>query len=339
MSKLTGFVLGVWAAGLVTACGGDEGTGTPGASGASSSGGAGPGTTGTGGSSSTAKGGGSSVSSGGSTISGGGITGKGGAVGSGGASVTTGGSGGTSVSSGGSGGASGDACQTTCQKFVAAKCGDLADLMCSTACQTPTTCVPETAAYYDCAASHGTVACDAMMKSALSGCDSESKTLGLCTLCEPATDDTACGTCNKGSCCPQFKAYASASDIDGFDACVSADTCTTQACVDACIAMYPAAGKAYNAAVACQAASCGEQCYCAAGDQDTACATCLKTNCCDLVVPYLTASDGPQFAACIDPCTDQACVDDCAGQFPIAGAAYDALGSQCAATTCVTDCG
>jgi hypothetical protein len=50
--------------------------------------------------------------------------------------------------------------------------------------------------------------------------------------------------------------------------------------------MYPAAGKAYNAAVACQGKFCGERCFCAADPQDTACATCLKSNCCDLVRSY-----------------------------------------------------
>ena len=237
----------------------------------------------------------------------------------------------------------GGLCQTACQKIKALNCGDITSC---DACTSNGGCAAEADAYFGCLASKATLSCDTQaMATQVSGCDVETRSYGLCSLCTVSASDDTCGTCTKGACCTELKAYGGASDASGFDSCVK--PCTTQACVDQCATMYPNAGAAYKSAVACQTKGCATNCFCSADAADPACVTCLKTNCCDLYAAYASASDASVFSGCVDgtgsaggaACTDQACVDACAAASPVAGAAYDALVNNCAATKCVDDCG
>jgi hypothetical protein len=124
-------------------------------------------------------------------------------------------------------------------------------------------------------------------------------------------------------------------DVNVFDACVT--PCEDQACVDACTAASPIAGAAYAAIGECQLDSCGEECICEAATDDSTCLACAKSTCCSDLVPYAAADDVEGFAGCIEPCADQACVDDCGPQFPNAGNAYNTL-LDCLAGSCLDAC-
>jgi hypothetical protein len=114
--------------------------------------------------------------------------------------------------------------------------------------------------------------------------------------------------------------------------------CTTEACVDDCITRFPTAGAAYASARSCQYTTCGMECVCAAASQDSTCTACAKARCCTDYIAY-NASDGASvFAACIVPCTTQACIDTCGTANPAAGAAYRTL-STCLTASCRTECG
>jgi hypothetical protein len=252
-------------------------------------------------------------------------------------------SGGTTATGGSSGGASGGAtggggaCRPACEKVAAANCGDVKTTTCAS-CVTPTTCTSEVTAYFSCVANKATVTCDTTaMSSQVEGCDAESAAYGTCAACETSADDSACSSCTKSTCCTEVKAYTSSSDAIDFENCLS--PCADQACVDTCSTMYPNAGKAYAAAVACQTKSCTNDCVCGAQADDSTCSTCLKTNCCDLYAAYATSSDGAAFEECGQACDDQDCIDACAAASPIAGAAYNDLTMNCVQTTCVNDCG
>jgi hypothetical protein len=243
--------------------------------------------------------------------------------------------------SGGTGGTGGaNSCQTACQKVVNANCGDVAASACASSCGPVASCASELESYYSCISSKATVTCDATT-SLVAGCDAEDKGLNVCSVCQPAAGDDACDTCTETSCCTQLKAYVSASDVESFYACISAPTCTTQACVDTCVSTFPVAGKAYGAAITCQGTSCVKGCVCAAFADDSPCVSCVKAGCCDLFARLSTASDNVAFNTCLGACanTDVACFDDCVAKSPVSGAAYNALDSSCLQTTCATACG
>jgi hypothetical protein len=67
-----------------------------------------------------------------------------------------------------------------------------------------------------------------MMTTTLTGCDAESKTFGIGTLCEPATDDTACGTCTRALHECQSPTPPRRTSIGSTPACRT-EPCTTQA--------------------------------------------------------------------------------------------------------------
>jgi hypothetical protein len=87
-----------------------------------------------------------------------------------------------------------------------------------------------------------------------------------------------------------------------------------------------ATGQPYQACVAC-----------APVEGETACDICLRSNCCSALQDYYGAADVYDFSDCSNPCADQGCLDDCAAEFPTAGAAYDAA-IGCGETSCADDC-
>lgn len=347
MTRICSFLLGAAAAVTLSACGSDERTGTLGSGGASSGQG-GSSTTGTGGETATGMGGGSVNSTGGNASNTGGsanntgggantATGGASSAGTGGKSTGTGGS---VIATGGAGGAANN-CQAGCQKLKAASCGDLATANCGTNCTAFGICANEADAYFGCVASTGVLSCEAT-DTLVAGCDSSGNALNLCAVCLPPANPTACGTCTQGACCPELRAYSTASDVESFDACISADTCTTQACFDSCAAMSPNAAKAYDAATTCQNKSCVKDCLCAAGANDEACLTCVKTSCCTAFGGYINAADSMAFDTCLGACaaTDTACGDACATSYPAAAEAFDSLATSCLVdgTACATAC-
>jgi hypothetical protein len=77
-------------------------------------------------------------------------------------------------------------------------------------------------------------------------------------MCEAATDDTTCDTCNKTSCCSEWVDYSLTPDVEGFVECAS--VCADQPCVDACVAQFPSAGAAYGTWSDCLYTSCYDEC-------------------------------------------------------------------------------
>lgn len=333
MTRICSFLLGAMAAVTLSACGSDESTGTK------STGGTGGGSaTGGGGGNASSTGGASTGTGGASTSTGGASTSMGGAsTGTGGKSTGTGGS---ATATGGTGGAANN-CQAGCQKLKAAGCADLASASCTANCSAFGICAKEADTYFGCVASTGVASCE-VSDTLVAGCDPSADALNLCAVCLPSADPGACETCTLGGCCSELRAYSTASDVEAFDACISATTCTTQACFDGCAATSPNAAKAYDAATTCQNKSCVQDCVCAASTGDSACLTCAKTNCCAAFGAYVNATDSLVFDNCLGDCaaTDTACANLCATSYPAAAAAFDALGTSCLAegTMCATAC-
>ena len=107
--------------------------------------------------------------------------------------------------------------------------------------------------------------------------------------------------------------------------------------MNTCTAASPLAGAAYAAVGDCQIGSCDEECVCQASSDDTLCVACLKVGCCAELVPYSTAPNIAEFAACIEPCVDQACFDACVTEYPETGEAYNTV-IGCAESACLTEC-
>jgi hypothetical protein len=121
-----------------------------------------------------------------------------------------------------------------------------------------------------------------------------------------------------------------------FNGC--AGGCTTEGCVDDCIARFPTAGAAYASARSCQYTTCGMECVCAAASQDSTCTACAKQRCCTDYIAYNAAEGASEFSACVAPCSTQACIDACGATNPMAGAAYRTL-NTCLTASCRTECG
>jgi hypothetical protein len=290
-------------------------------------------------------GGGSGGSSGASTAGTSGASPATGGAGTSGAS--SGGAGASGASTGGAatGGAStggtgpgSPGCESACARIVAAACGTTTQAECVEGCDSlSTACAAEVPAYTECVSNPANaITCDTTaMAAEVAGCDDVIQDLNVCGICIPATGDMACGMCSRSTCCDELQTYVGSSDIQVFDACVT--PCMDQACVDTCTAASPVAGAAYTALGDCQIGSCGEECICEASADDTTCIACLKVGCCADLVPYAAAPDVADFAVCIEPCADQACIDGCITDFPEAGNAYSTL-ITCAEGACLTEC-
>jgi hypothetical protein len=70
---------------------------------------------------------------------------------------------------------------------------------------------------------------------------------------------------------------------------------------------------------------------------DGTCATCTRSTCCTELETYVGAADSAAFDTCIEPCVDQACVDACAAASPVAGAAFESVGT-CQNDSCAEPC-
>jgi hypothetical protein len=210
----------------------------------------------------------------------------------------------------------------------------------TTACVTQcngllTTCPDETPAYLACVAdpSNSVTCVDA--SPAVAGCDATSRAVGACLVCEPRPDDNACGKCSRSTCCDQLQAYVSSADAADFEPCL--DNCADQACADECAAQFPTAAAKFAEFNACQEDSCTGPCVCQSGADDTPCLACGKQNCCAQFAKYISSDDVDAFTTCAQTCADEACVEACAADSPIAGAARLAY-VECASGACATEC-
>jgi hypothetical protein len=128
------------------------------------------------------------------------------------------------------------------------------------------------------------------------------------------------------SCCDEVKACAADAACN---ACLTGggtncDTNTLATAVDTCWET--------NCTAACTVT--GE---CTLQFTAAACTDCMNAKC---EAQCITASDDPaigDYLDCIQPCTEQACVDTCDGQYPSVAAAVAAL-DACLADQCETEC-
>jgi hypothetical protein len=150
-----------------------------------------------------------------------------------------------------------EAADTTCQTCTKSSCCEpLGDYNLAPDAQTFFTCASPctTAECFDACVAMYPVAGAAITE--LIDCQN-----GSCSepcICEASADDTECQACNKTSCCSVFVDYSLASDVAEFEEC--AIPCTTQACLDGCIAQFPNAGAAYGPWSECLDTSCLDEC-------------------------------------------------------------------------------
>lgn len=142
----------------------------------------------------------------------------------------------------------------------------------------------------------------------------ESDSCGSECYCAAGDADSECVACEKANCCDEVIALNAAGTQDAFDAAV--------ADLNDC---GPFGG-------------CQTECICGAADTDDACLACAKTNCCDELIAYNTASDVNDYIDCAGACTDQACADDCLANAPVTQAAYEALDACAGQDACATEC-
>ena len=296
-------------------------------------------TSGTGGSSGSSTGGSSTggSSEGGSTT-GGTATGGSSEGGSSEGGSATGGSttGGNTTGGSSTGGSSGGVCGPYCDRLVGAMCATVTETSCLASCNgISADCPTELEALSACVANPANSVMCVSGQVTVQGCDAPLEAADRCLVCVPETADTGCDTCTKTTCCDTLGDYNVAPDGAAFFTCAS--PCTTEACFDACVAMYPIAGNALVALAECQDGSCAEPCICEAAPDDTVCNACNKTSCCSSYVDYLQSTNFAEFDACALPCTTNACIDACTSQYPRAGAAY-AVWSYCLYASCYDAC-
>jgi len=77
-------------------------------------------------------------------------------------------------------------------------------------------------------------------------------------VCAPAPGDTACDTCAQSSCCVELRAFSSAPNAGAFVACI--EPCSTDACLDRCVNLYPGAATPFVLALGCLEQNCSIQC-------------------------------------------------------------------------------
>ncbi len=251
-----------------------------------------------------------------------------------GGNATGGGAGRGGTSTGGSAGAAD--CGAYCTKIVAAMCSTATQNACLADCDAATSdCAAETAPALACVVDPAkTIMCQSGAPS-ITGCDAQLDAWNRCLVCAPATDDVACQTCSKGSCCDEIGDWILAAGSQEFYDCATA--CTSQTCFDGCEAMYPAAAAANAALGTCQDTSCSEECICGPSTGDDACDTCYKSNCCTEFVDYVLAPNFAEFDACAAGCTTDPCFQDCIDMYPTAGDAFVTL-SDCVGASCATQC-
>ena len=74
---------------------------------------------------------------------------------------------------------------------------------------------------------------------------------------EPDSNDDACDTCSKSSCCAEFKALVG--DARFFDYVDLLNACTDSACAD-CQAQYPNVPQVIQNYIMCQRSNCAAPC-------------------------------------------------------------------------------
>jgi hypothetical protein len=68
------------------------------------------------------------------------------------------------------------------------------------------------------------------------------------------------------------------------------------------------------------------------------CANCNKSSCCSQMQGFWSDANANAFLACANPCTTQACFDQCVSQYPSTGPKYAAW-AQCQTSSCGSQCG
>jgi hypothetical protein len=151
---------------------------------------------------------------------------------------------------------------------------ETADMECATC--TKTSCCDELGDYglasdvqgfYDCVSACTTNECfDGCVTSypvagaaALELVDCQNASCSEPCICEVTTDDDACSTCFKESCCAEYVDYALSTDLEEFETCAVACADDT-ACIEDCASSSPVAGANYVTFTDCVYGSCATEC-------------------------------------------------------------------------------
>jgi hypothetical protein len=93
----------------------------------------------------------------------------------------------------------------------------------------------------------------------LTTCGSQAMAYAGCTACVADSNDDACDTCSKQSCCSQLKAYMSDPNVLPLSKCM--ETCNGESgCIQACSNQYPSVMTHYTAYSNCESSACGSVC-------------------------------------------------------------------------------
>jgi hypothetical protein len=239
---------------------------------------------------------------------------------------------------GGSAGAGTADCGAYCARVVGAMCTQPSQAACLAECDAlAEDCPAEAPGVMACVVNPSNTITCLSGSPVINGCNPQLDARDRCLICLPATGDGTCAACSKGSCCDEAGDYGLASDGAAFYECAS--PCADQVCFDACVEDYPIAGNALIALVECENMSCPEQCICEVITGDDSCTSCYKSSCCAETVDYTNAPDVKGFEVCANACGDDAlCIEDCADDFPEAGAALRAW-TDCVNQECLAECG
>jgi hypothetical protein len=160
------------------------------------------------------------------------------------------------------------------------------------------------------------------------GCKTECNISDFFEICDSGLglSNETCATCVGDSCCNEVKTCAADT------ACYACLTGGGATC---------ATNPLYTAIDTCWENNCTAACTvtgeCTLQFTQAACTACMNQKC---EAQCITASDDANigdYIDCVQPCTDQACIDTCDGQFPTTAAAVAALDS-CLEAQCATEC-
>jgi len=159
-------------------------------------------------------------------------------------------------------------CDSVCEKVIAQGCPNDTLALCNTNCEQAfatfnAACPAETGGYLGCLQTRAVLQCGptgeatADPQQVQTVCPSEVRAQLACTACLPDPSDTACDTCQKTSCCTQWRAAVSHPDVFAFGACLdgcSSSTSTT--CTSDCLDRFPSYRQAVQTMVDCRSAQC-----------------------------------------------------------------------------------
>lgn len=173
----------------------------------------------------------------------------------------------SSGSDGGGGGSGSFDCNTGCDKIVAVGCPNDNKAKCMQECQDDLAqagaCSSQTGNLYNCLLGQP-LSCDAdgeasVDSSAISGaCMTQAIDSARCSACVADSNDDACDSCQKQSCCTETKAIYDDPSFTAYYKCYTG--CQDSTCQSNCIKQYPSIEQKGGAVSSCISSKCASAC-------------------------------------------------------------------------------